>query len=414
MMTTACESRKKQTREEDAPEGIHNLTDDLLTEILLRLSRRQALQYRLVCKGWYSIISSPRFTRLSNLRLGFPINLVFQTPGNLPIPKTSALRSILLRSAYRVNREFGFDFLPDPNVRLVGSSANFMLCARRIPGGWCPLLCLQSCKGTMDFSPSCSTRPTVCFLCRRPSECRSNQAAEGVKGSSHTKFMVLRFLTPKSNHSGSTHFKALVLSSEDLEWRALDVSRPPTVRYYSCKTPLVAYRGALHKLYNEIIMVYDPFNSPHAISRIIHLPFLLPHGFSIGLTCCFGVFRGRLRIARVCSESHGVSGVDPAIEIWELGDYNSGLWNLVQKVHLKGLSVGTFPLVKGNKVKPWLRVLYFHPLMDHVLYLGMQTRGLETHVIHFDIKTRKLRRLMKNICSILPSLRWTKIFRYSS
>ncbi|CAH9137979.1 unnamed protein product [Cuscuta epithymum] len=83
MMTTACESRKKQTREEDAPEGIHNLTDDLLTEILLRLSRRQALQYRLVCKGWYSIISSPRFTRLSNLRLGFPINLVFQTPGFL-------------------------------------------------------------------------------------------------------------------------------------------------------------------------------------------------------------------------------------------------------------------------------------------------------------------------------------------
>ncbi|XP_019163488.1 PREDICTED: putative F-box/kelch-repeat protein At1g15680 [Ipomoea nil] len=331
------------------------LCDELVGEILVRLPTTSAVRFQAVCKRWYSLISSPyfiaRFRHHHNHTDNVESSLVFrfayscdfcdsadcnQCDSDFQIISNS---SSLLRKVYGESALFRLSYLPCPptdlhKLRLEGSFADLILCS-----------CLITLTNKIDYYVSNPLTRQWIALPPAAYESLPQDVSIGFlwveDASHHNKFMVV---------------------TEKWQWRSLVVSSPLSLNHYGGRTPLVAYRGMLHWLNADCIMVYDPLNTPEIFSRVIHLPIPI----QISRNNCFGVSQGCLRVAEVSDEYT----IDPILDVWEFEDYDSGLWILVHKIHLRNLiHNGLLESLQGEL--PCFSVLSLHPENRNVIYLRL-------------------------------------------
>nr|GMD16414.1 non-structural maintenance of chromosomes element 4 homolog A-like [Ipomoea batatas] len=367
----------------------NKLCDELVGEILVRLPTTVAVRFQVVCKRWYSLISSPYFiTRFRHLRHQHiqPTSLVFRfayscdfTCGSgchhcqhshFQIISNSNSSNSLLSKVYGESA-FRLSYLPCSPIdlqalRLEGSFADLILCSCITPTNtntyetnyYVSNLLTRKWIALPPVAYDVNEYVSIGFVC-----VPSPVAVD-------TKFMVVRLCSSRYEFTPRSWFKAQVFSSENWQWRTLVVSSPLTLEQHIGGTPLVAYRGMLHWLNADCILVYDPLNTPERFSRVIHLPIQISPS-NIYRSNCFGVSRGCLRVTGLSGED--TVNRDPVLDVWELEDYDSGLWNLVHKVHLKNLIHHGFLESLENELRHCLLVISHHPENGDVIYLRLHT-----------------------------------------
>nr|GMD16397.1 putative F-box protein At3g23950 [Ipomoea batatas] len=379
----------------------NKLCDELVGEILVRLPTTAAVRFQAVCKRWHSLISSPYFiarfrhlrhqhTESSSLvfRFAYSCDVSCISDGcnqcqysHFQIISNSNSSNSLLGKVYGESA-FRISYLPcSPTdlqtLRFEGSFADLILFS-----------CINHNTYKVDYYVSnLLTRQWIAlppaayedlyvstgFLCVPPP----------VDTSHHHKFMVVRLCSGNYAYTPRSRFKAQVFSSENWQWRTLVVSSPLTLEQHIGGISLVAYRGMLHWLNGDCIVVYDPLNTPQRFSRIIHLPAQL-RTFDISRFNCFGVSLGCLRVTGVLGEN--IVNPDPVLDVWELEDYDSGLWNLVHKIRLKSLIHNG--LLGSVQSELWyLSVISFHPENGDIIYLR-----LNSEVVLVNMKNRIIER----------------------
>ncbi|XP_019163490.1 PREDICTED: uncharacterized protein LOC109159833 [Ipomoea nil] len=347
------------------------LCDELVCEILVRLPTTAAVRFQSVCKLWYSLISSPyfiaRFRHHHNhtdnddvqpsslvFRYAYPCNCT-QCCNQCHSRFRIVSNSSLLRKVYGDEGVFCLSYLPcsPTQLRLEASFADLILCSR-----------LSFFTNKINYYVSNAL--TRQWIALPPAAYHDEAVSIGflcVEDTSyHNKFMVVRLRTFCSVHcTPYSGFKAQVFSSENWQWRTLVVSSPLSLKSHGEKAPLVAYRGMLHWLNGDCIVVYDPLNTPERFFRVIDLPIQI--SFNIFYrNSCFGVSQGCLRVMKVSDEF--------TIEVWDLEDYESGLWNLVHKVHLTNL-IHNELFESLQSELPCFQGLSLHPENGDVIYLRL-------------------------------------------
>nr|GMD20644.1 putative F-box protein At3g23950 [Ipomoea batatas] len=350
--------------------------DELVGEILVRLPITVAVRFQAVCKRWYSLISSPYFiARFRHLRHQHiqSSSLVFRFAYSyFQIVSNSNSSNSLLGKMYGESA-FRLSYLPcSPTdlqaLRLEGSFADLILCSCITPTN------TNTNTNTYKTDYYVSNPLTRKWIALPPvaydvSEyvsigfvCVPSPVAVD------TKFMVVRLCSSRYEFTPRSWFKAQVFSSENWQWRTLVVSSPLTLEQHMGGTPLVAYRGMLHWLNADCILVYDPLNVPERFSRVIHLPIQL-HPLDYYRNNCFGVSQGCLRVTGISGEN--TVNRDPVLDVWELEDYDSGLWKLVHKVHLKNLIHYGFLESLQTELRRCFLVISFHPENGDLIYLRL-------------------------------------------
>nr|GLL38945.1 F-box protein At5g49610-like [Ipomoea trifida] len=338
----------------------NNVGEGLLVEILARLpSSRAAIQLKLVCKSWCSLISSHYFITVFNHRRHDP-----SLPPIHPSSSSSACfiyQSVSDRCLWMVRRGYtqhhdairsGFHrpdlgFLPCPksSIRLNASCADLILCStysltftrfqplfyyvcNPLTKQWAALPPAPqfqvNFRSDLGISTGFLCVPAPCSLC----------STQCIVGDNNNNFMVVRIcFVPSSIHS-HFNFKAQLFLSEEGEWKSVVVSSPRAVRFRLCSSPtLVPYKGMLHWLISGFVLVYDPYNCPERFCRVIDTPpdIHMPVGEEKRRSQILGLFQNCLRV----TDLWGIGLQDPVYYIWELEDYNMGKWSLVHKIRLR-------------------------------------------------------------------------------
>nr|GME12836.1 putative F-box/kelch-repeat protein At1g15680 [Ipomoea batatas] len=352
----------------------NNLDEGLLVEILARLpSSRAAMQLKLVCKSWCSLISSRYFVTVFNhLRhdLIHPSSsssssgcFIFQSPVD---PNWRMLRWGYTHPHDAAAGDFhspDFSFLPCPqrSIRLNASCADLILCStlnstshifqpvfyyvcNMLTKQWAalpPAPQLQLERTTdVTFSTGILFVPAPCSLC-------SPQCVVGQNYGNN--FMVARIgVIPATLIHPQFEFKAQLFSSEEGEWKSVVISSPRAIRFRASNfATLVPYKGMLHWLVSGCVLVYDPYNCPERFCRVIDTVIDTPAGVAEReqRPRTLGLFQDRLRVTHVClglfqnclrvTDLWGIGLQDPVYYIWELEDYNMGKWSLVHKIRLR-------------------------------------------------------------------------------
>ncbi|CAH9143003.1 unnamed protein product [Cuscuta epithymum] len=387
-----------------------SLNEELVVEILLRLPRTESARYQLVCKRWYSLISSHYFIGRSIGSSPFNHTIVFQfeynckcscnSPPCRPISHSSLKlfssdRSLLLQVYGK--HDIKLSYLPCPpqrlhKIRLVGAFADLILCyyysTTPIPHTTLKKKQINYYVSNLLTRQWIPLRPVgdsrddaaVGFLCLPPSSSESCN-------SRYNRFIVVRI--PDVMRPTRPEVEVHVFSSEEGRWRRRFVSSPLPSRSYNISRPLVAYRGLLHWLKTDCIAVYDPLNSPKRFSRIIPLPTQSPDFPSEGTTGCFGICQDRIRVSRKTRVGTLV------LHVWELEDYDSGLWKLVHKVVLQSILSQVSHFADDGWVgSRAFCVLYFDPKNGDDVYFSMCNS-----ILCVDIK----RGIIKHHRSICPA-----------
>nr|GMD51850.1 F-box protein At5g49610-like [Ipomoea batatas] len=183
--------------------------------------------------------------------------------------------------------DLGFLPCPDPNHRIEvkGSCADLILCAS-IPIYYSPsvsafYVCNQLTKQwialpppPLQFQSSERVRYVMAtgFLCVPApcSLCTTNQQSQCVDHSRYDCVVVHICVYPPISHC---KYRLQLFSSQ--EWKSLVVSspRPIFARFLVPSTCfLVTYKGMLHMLIANYILVYDPYNCPEKFCRVIDMP----------------------------------------------------------------------------------------------------------------------------------------------
>lgn len=231
-------------------------------------------------------------------------------------------------------RRFDLGFLPGPRCKfeLKASCADLSLCSKNDSSKTVVFyVCNLRTKQWVALPPAPHFQedaigflcvPAPCSLCYPGRECLDN---------SHCKFMVVRIcILPLSQ------YKVQLFSSEEGQWKTCVVSSPRTFCHgkKSCKV-LVPYKGMLHWLISDCVLVFDPYNAPESLSRVIDLP-PSPTNILHPYMQCLGVCQDRLRVSL---QYNAYPLQDPGYDIWELKDYNMGEWSLVPKFYTKDLDL---------------------------------------------------------------------------
>nr|GMD55165.1 putative F-box/kelch-repeat protein At1g15680 [Ipomoea batatas] len=333
----------------------NNLDEGLLVEILARLpSSRTAIQLKLVCKSWCSLISSRYFVTVFNhLRhdLIHPSSsssssgcFIFQSPVD---PNWRMLRWGYTHPHDAAAGDFhspDFSFLPCPqrSIRLNASCADLILCStlnstshifqpvfyyvcNMLTKQWAalpPAPQLQLERTTdVTFSTGILFVPAPCSLC-------SPQCVVGQNYGNN--FMVARIgVIPATLIHPQFEFKAQLFSSEEGEWKSVVISSPRAIRFRANNfATLVPYKGMLHWLVSGCVLVYDPYNCPERFCRVIDTPAGVAEREQRPRT--IGLFQDRLRLTHVWGFIY---------YIWELEDYNMGKWSLVHKISCRATPI---------------------------------------------------------------------------
>ncbi|CAH9142785.1 unnamed protein product [Cuscuta epithymum] len=353
-----------------------SLDESLLYEILARLPSRNAIQLKLVCRRWHSLISSDYFITVYNHRrhdTSLPLIRDRDSPSYSLVLQlahhTSLIRCGYTYSCARLynHRMIDLSFLPCSQssgniMELNASCADLILCSyKRHPLSRtkfyyvCNILTTQWVALPPAFH---FTDQAIGFLWVNVlapcSLCHCNGSNQCVQNIRH-KFMVVQIIAHE-NDLPLSEFEVHLFSSEDAQWRRLTVLSPRTLnvsrpnsysRDFLGKSydVLVPYKGMLHWLTSDCVVVYDPYDSPEGFSHLIDLP--LESDFQY--TCSsIAVCQDRLRVGLFCS-------AQGSYDIWELEDYEEEKWTLVHKICTRSLNL--FP----HHLFPDKYILYIHP-----------------------------------------------------
>nr|GMD19356.1 putative F-box protein At3g23950 [Ipomoea batatas] len=378
------------------------MCDELVGEILVRLPTTEAVRFQAVCKRWHSLISFPYFiARFRHLR-----------------HQHTESSSLVFRFAY----SYGYNQCQYSHFQIISNSSNSLLgkvygeSAFRISYLPCSPKDLQTLRFEASFADlilfSCinlnnslrlegSFADLILCSCITPTNTNTNTYKTDYYVSNpltrkwialppvaydvseyvsigfvcvpspvavDTKFMVVRLCSCRYEFTPRSWFKAQVFSSENWQWRTLVVSSPLTLEQHIGGTPLVAYRGMLHWLNADCILVYDPLNTPERFSRVIHLSIQL-HPLDYYRNNCFGVSQGCLHVTGLLGED--TVNREPILDVWELEDYDSGLWKLVHRVRLKNLIHYEFLESLRTELRRCFLVISFHPENGDLIYLRL-------------------------------------------
>ncbi|XP_009769837.1 putative F-box/kelch-repeat protein At1g15680 [Nicotiana tabacum] len=329
MVDSKSRSRKLQVRRKKKSLFIfNNLTDELLNEVLIRLtSIKEAIRCKLVCKRWLSLISSDYFATTSSVhnrnndKTTLPFTVVLYNRKNYV-----GYEEFLHGKGLSRRVELGFLNAGRPDDHLISLEAS---CGDLIlfSGGskysvvnYC--ICNILTKQWIVLPPTLSTKgifgESVGFLYEPlDNDDRRN------------KYLVLRFIPCDSRN---LRFDVEIFSSDKGKWTKFVAMSPWILNNLSFKTPVIACGRMLYTLNYGIsatrncIVAFDPFtNDPDAqLLRVLDLP-LKVH--DILWSGNLGVCRGRLLFAQISLESIGC----PCISVWKLEDYKTGEWTLVYK-----------------------------------------------------------------------------------
>ncbi|XP_059295108.1 uncharacterized protein LOC132048215 [Lycium ferocissimum] len=301
----------------------NNLTDELLNEILIRLpSCKQAIRCKLVCKRWFSLITSDYFVTTSvhhhrnKDETILPFTLLLHDRENNSVEYVECPKRKRGLSSSHVD----LGFLPD-KICLEASYGDLILCYDGRNYSICNILTRQ----WIILPPSrLGISGGIGFLVEP--NCVDNVPYKVLKYSFRDEYRI----------------DVEIFSSEQGRWTRFVVTSPRRLNYLKSNTPLIAcgrmlyrlpYRSCDHMPAN-FVMAFDPFtNDPAQIVHIIDLPFetrdertlLLCGQYDFLVSSTLGVCRGRLRFAQV-AEKYGLF-----LSVWELEDYRMGKWTLVHK-----------------------------------------------------------------------------------
>nr|GMD89683.1 F-box protein At5g49610-like [Ipomoea batatas] len=333
-----------------------NLGENLLIEILCRLPSRAAIRLKLVCKNWCSLISSHYFITLFNHRRHDKSLPPIHSPssGFIFQPHIGLFRFVSSEYSYTYTHRDGFrrldlSFLPCPQgatIELKASCGDLVLCSTTISHFYvCNLLTKQwaALPPAPQFQFTQGVKMEYGFLCL-PAPC--SLCTQCVDNSRYN-FVVVRFCV----YPGwCSEFQVHLFSSREGQWKTLVVpSLRPIMFRYRTYVSLVPYKGMLHWLVSNFILVYDPYNCPEKFSRLINMPTHIRTG-----ALAIRIFQDRLRVT--CIGGRGLEF--PIHYIWELEDYNMGKWNLVHKIDAK--RIPRLSNIQDADLDPKIRKTGFH------------------------------------------------------
>ncbi|VFQ87793.1 unnamed protein product [Cuscuta campestris] len=324
---------------------LDNLCESLLIDILSRLPCRAAAQFKSVCKRWNSLISSDYFVRLFNHRRHDPessaytLVFVFHRPIPYyrfeddcgPVARCSSGGAVL-----RVDK-LDLSFLPPrpPSKIAVNASCDDLILCSSDEEPKPFYVCNLRTRQWVDLPPVDIPYPfandyLVGFLCNPP-PCSLCLGVKGGVDINKLEFMVVlirhqiyrRRRSLINSGNGVSHIQVLLFSSEEGQWKSLTVSSPSRNLYglEAVEGNVVPYKGKLHWLNYNDILVYDPYNDPTKLSRVIEMDF--DHFDRVSL----GVFQNRLRVASTTVNENPICHC-----VWELEDYEMEKWRLVHEL----------------------------------------------------------------------------------
>lgn len=266
---------------------LNNLTDDLLLEILIRLSvsdyYRFVIRCSLVCKRWFSVISSPYFPK----RRVRPTTLLLQMGDStrLPryyIPPQPTTSTIVDRKPLSSFSTHYLNFLPEAEVMVRASYNDLLL----VSGSRKLYICNPFTRLWFLLPPH---PPGI--LSRGPA--RFGLSCEEEPNSKY-KYRVL--LVCYCYTQPSTDITVVIFRSETGKWSKTVFSCPWMPSYFS--QDVVFYNGKFHWLEGRvrprIIMTFNPDRN-----RCSHIHLPIDFGKGGNSNVFLGVSEGRLRLTKV-------------------------------------------------------------------------------------------------------------------
>ncbi|CAK7351323.1 unnamed protein product [Dovyalis caffra] len=340
VLATSCSNKRTRTGSENpsssSSEPVNFSLNDLqvlLIEVLQRLSTtKSAFLCKSVCKNWYSLISSPYFVRRF---ITHHVNHQYeQCPSALFINYSTESNGcgLFTFSDEPMFKSSGFElkYLPERNgsVRVLAIFNDLILCSVK--------------KRNLNL---------WYYICNPFT----------------TDWVALPLLElddEEFNTKTQQWYRSVLEGSE-----------------YTWSSNVVAYNGKFLWYNGEQIFAYDPFNPE--LSTFIDCTYIRSTKFQWHWTrYCIGVCRGFLRMMQSTAH-HNIK----ALAIWELKDYTTWEWTLVDKVYLDGMILENSFLEKildGNEYT--LQPLGFHPNDGAIVYLQFRT-----FVISCNTQTRELK-----------------------
>ncbi|XP_074282579.1 putative F-box/kelch-repeat protein At4g22430 [Silene latifolia] len=348
---SVCTSHSAQSLSSSLP--FDRLTDDLLTEILLRVPIKPLYRSKCVSKHWLSFISSTCFARSYIITDHHNDMLLFRTLHNAG--KVYAL-PLLPGAAYPhvSSIPLTFDFVDNIwevttkvlwRVLLVGSYGGLVLLsacfqdyhAEKIRQ-YCYYqyyLCNPVSKQWVEL-PLIPTCDTVGFTCYHAQQARGQDGISRIWADTDSYEEIIRnnvdydpnkidFTVVSINWNNEKgKFMARVFSSTDetAEWSIFHVPCPPGSRWtgIDLRAKLVFLNGKFHWCGTNCIAAYDPFNKPLDCD-IIPLPPRDPVKSGTYTKLVLEACEGRLRLVKDFFTGRFV--------VWDLVDYANKVW--VQK-----------------------------------------------------------------------------------
>ncbi|KAF5749579.1 hypothetical protein HS088_TW04G01549 [Tripterygium wilfordii] len=377
MVRSCINSRKKKK----SSCSLNSLTDDLLIEVLHRLSSGKLIyQCKTVCKRWCSLLSSPDFLRRT------------------PIPSTVILNpyadygQILL-----LDSDFGASISdPAQSFKFLTSCHDLLLVSPK-EGDYRGTCCILN-PFTMDFLPLPRMWSSVAvfgFVFEPYDYC--------CPPNTRYRFRVVRF--PQFGYSTyQSNFEFQLYSSETNEWTngcempmMLHKEDFAFLRLFSSP---ISFQGKLYWYGDHRIIAFDPFNFANTCvidyPQVERLYSLLenPHNY-----CVLGVHRGSLRVLDLPAPPlpapwtgfrAGCNISKCILSLWELNDHKTGCdqWSLVHQVFISELVSNDYRVVQELTTKscPDIIPVALHPSDGDCVFLwigglilscNMQNREME-------------------------------------
>ncbi|RAL51120.1 hypothetical protein DM860_005476 [Cuscuta australis] len=282
------QSRRSLTWDLVRCDHLDNLCESLLIDILSWLPCRAAARFKSVCKRWNSLISSDHFVRLFNHRRHDPSFPATRDPESSPYTLVFVFHR---RMYYRFEDDCGpvarcssngavlrvdkldLSFLPPrpPSKIAVNASCDDLILCSSDEEPKPFYVCNLRTRQWVDLPPvnipgTFARYYLVGFLRNRP-PCSLCLGINGGVDVNKLEFMVVlirhQIYRRRIINSGNevNHIQVLLFSSEEGQWKSLRVSSP-SISLCTLEGNVVPYKGKLHWLNRDHILVYDPFNDP--------------------------------------------------------------------------------------------------------------------------------------------------------
>ncbi|KAM7263644.1 hypothetical protein ACFE04_001327 [Oxalis oulophora] len=383
-----------------------HLTDDIMIDILRRLSYKQSHRCLSVCQHWHTLISHPSFLSKfpsfvrANHRILQPFMFIGQicaytltyTTWDHPVPIDHHLYNTTSPDMKPI---LSLDFLPPSNniVFVLKSSIDLLLCSEDLHKHSIYYVCNPTSKRWVSLPPTPSPHrmASIGFYCDVSyDECDQNDdCTVWIINNPQIKYIVLRYL-----HISTLGLELEIFSSKSNTWKYLVESVPlPYFRPSFWINKSTIHNGMIWATHENLCIIsYKPDhsndNGRQRWNFIVRPSDICDHNYSNSF---LGVTNGRLRIAQIITykdklmieNTHGhdlvLGDLEPSLRIWEFDD-STREWSLVHKIYLKDLDEEF-----NNRIR-CIKEVHFHPVDGDNICIRLNSGYFECNV---RVKTTK-------------------------